>query len=158
MKNKFFGLQKYYKRIALISGIVLGSLLVIAALLVVAVYQLTPQLARYNAQIAMELSEIIERPVTVDYVAAKWEGFGPVIHLNNVKIWDEAHHSVIMSADDVEAKISILDFLLTQTLVPKGLVFDNLLLTVQQTPQSQYEIVGFTESTASANAEVDFYE
>jgi uncharacterized protein (TIGR02099 family) len=152
--SKFLNyLKQRYKRIILICGIIVGSLFLIAALLVIAMYQLTPQLARYNAQVAMTLSELVERPVTVDHVAAEWDGLGPVIQLNNVDIWDASHQSIIMSADTVEIKVSVLDLIRKQALVPTAIYFNKPHVTVLQTPKGEYEIVGYAGSKSKSEPE-----
>lgn len=140
---------KQYKRLVFISSMGLGVISLIFGLLLVAAYQLTPQLAHYDAQIATELSKMVQRPVTVDSVTAEWEGLGPVVYLHKVKIWDDSHAGVMLQADVIEAKISIVDFLLKQQVVPKKLIFDHLHLTLVQKADHSYAVLGFMDSATT---------
>ncbi len=142
-KTLFKKLRHYHKRFWQITVAILTTAGILAGIIMIAGHYFAPKLIRYQPEMLQTLSETLNRPVTVEHFSSVWEGFGPMIQLQDIKVWDLNKENTIVTIQDAELKLSLLDLIRKQKAVLSAITLNQVQASVEQNADGDVQVVGF---------------
>ncbi len=126
--------------------------LVLCALLLQAARSFIGYIDHYRLPIQAYISEQTGTEVTLDKLAAHWQGLRPKVSVQGVSV--TAAEQTLLSASRAEMEVDILASLWRTAVVWRAVEFDDLALTAVQDAQGDWSIAGFASpfrATAAAD-------
>ncbi len=108
-------------------------------------------LSDYRLTIADKASQLIHQPVEIGAISATWRGLEPVVQLSNVDILSDDHVFRLVSANQLDVGINVLQSLLQKQLVLRSIMISGMNLSVRQTVNGEWIINGVSNFTTSTN-------
>ena len=146
-------MRHHLSKMAWFAWITVVVLTVVFALLVTFLRIVTPMLQNYTEQIKSYLHQSIKHPVHIDEITSDWYGFGPVIEIKNLEIFDNDEKTVLLSASYARLRFSLIELIRHLSLVPASLSIEKGNITLNYAENKHWSVLGIgddqTESAGS---------
>lgn len=147
-----------FRKILAVSTI---TFVLLATTVLIAAHFITPQLNLQKSRIETWASAELSQPVKIQKITASWDILSPVIQFENVDILDDANTRVLVHADRMGLRISILSSLFKRTIAIDKLLIAKTALTLQESADGHFALQGITtldKQQSSSSAQNDLAE
>ncbi|MEM1244452.1 MAG: hypothetical protein AAGG80_06515, partial [Pseudomonadota bacterium] len=144
------------KRIISKVWLLFACLIISFAVIITLLRAMTPWLMRHKSQIKHVLSEKLHKKVTFSRLITDWQGFEPVVRLDNLRITDEKHKNETIFVRHVTIGLDIWHSLIHRQLVPGLLHVDGLNLNIDVSAKPKLLINGFPVNLNRAKPNASF--
>jgi uncharacterized protein (TIGR02099 family) len=132
-------------------GISAAVLLLVFAVLVGIGRMFSPYLTRYQPQLEAQISNALQRPVTVKKMAIHWRGIKPILALDDITLWDATKTQAQLQVKEITLGISLVRSLISWNWEPDLLTLSGTQLIIRQDPQGIISVNGIPWTPAAEN-------
>lgn len=142
---------RFLQRLALGCWYTFAALVVLAAVLLSLARLLLPFADRYRGDVEAWASIQLRQPVRIGTIDAAWQGLGPVLKLQEVRLLDRQGVRTVLELDELRLGISLLDILRTAQIRPDSLQVVGARLTIERRADGSLVLQGvdLADTTAS---------
>ncbi|MCJ8169976.1 YhdP family protein [Atopomonas sediminilitoris] len=134
-------------------GLTLAAVLVVLLALYVNLgRQYIPLVAEYRDDLELLLSQQLKTPVVIGAVSGHWEGWAPVVRLNDVHFGEGAEQ---LRFKRLRVMPAVWDSLLSRQPVLAQIGIAELDLTLQEMPDGQWQLTGLTLPKGNGNLDTE---
>jgi uncharacterized protein (TIGR02099 family) len=135
-------MRHHFNKMAWFAWMTVVIVTVLFALLVTFLRIITPQLENYSDQIKNYLNQSIKHPVHIGEIKSDWYGFGPVIEIKDVEIFDNDGKTVLLSAEYARLRFSLFELIRHLSLVPASLSIEGGNITLNYSESKRWSVAG----------------
>ena len=114
---------------------------------------LTPMAPEYREDIESFLTALLDQPVSVKTVEARWKGLGPILILGNVQLLGKDGKVALVHFDEAQIGISALESIKEGKLVPGSFKVIGADLSIRRYKDGHIRVKGFSASSIEPGSE-----
>lgn len=121
---------------------------VIAFATLIGVFRLlAPLVPSYRAEVERWAAHVLERPVSIAGMGARWDWYGPEITLNNVKLYSRDGKYVVLTAHEIRLGVTLRALLHGSFSGPSRIILVEPQLSVVRDSAGNFNVRGFGGAT-----------
>jgi uncharacterized protein (TIGR02099 family) len=122
---------------------------VIALATVIGIFRLlAPLVPSYRADVEQWAARVLDRPVSIAGMGARWDWYGPEVTLNDVKLYSHDGKHVIITAREIRLGLTLQAVLHGSFSTPSRIILVEPQISVIRDSAGRYNLQGFGENSA----------
>jgi len=128
---------------------------VLAAVFLTLARLLLPLVEDYRVEVENALSQYAGQPVRVATLKAEWNGFEPLLHFSDVRLYDKQNKDILFQFADASMGIDVFASVKNRNVSPSSFTISDITLSITRHADKSISVDGLSAATKTGNT--DFF-